>query len=209
MSDAAESIEQSDPTASERLAAWGLSPELIHDALRSGFARSQERSSLAPPATPAMDVYGNGFEELAKILTLQGWDYEPVKNQPRLTHPDRLVTLSITSASGLGSEAAMPITNSKGPATRQALAHSNEGTLFELDTHDDECATPPLYFIVYERKEDVLCLEISRPSDMDASNRIVRWTDRIFLPALTLVSAPFGDTTQTGQIFDVPVEQVR
>ena len=192
----------------ERLAAWHLSTEIIHNALRSGFARSRERSTLAPAATPAMDVYGNGFEDLAKILTSQGWTYKSVKNQPRLSHPHGLVTLSITSASGVGSEAAMPITNSKGPTTRQALAHSDEGTLFTLDTPGHESAEPPLYFIVYEPEGDILHLEISRPSDMDTSNHIVRWTDRIILPPLTLDSTPFDNTTQTGQIFDVPVEQI-
>ena len=202
------SIETPEQSADERLAIWGLSTSLIHDALREGFARSRGRSALAPSPTPAMDVYGDGFETLAQMLVPLGWKNTPVKNQPRITHPDSLVTLSITSAHNVGKQKSMPITNPKGSATRNALARNEEGTLFNLVTDIQRFSTPPLYFIVYERVEDNLNIEISQPCNMDSSNCIDNWTDRIILPTLTLNTNPFEHTPQTDQIFEVPVEQI-
>ena len=206
MTQSAQQAEHGESTPDEHLAQWGLSVKTIHDAMRRGFQRSLDRSRLAPSIAPAMDVYADGFEDLARILTERGWERVEDANQPRLIHPGELVTVALTSAQNVGDPKVAPITRSKGRMTRELLAPRAAAPLFSLEEYPCGGAQPPAYFVVYERSENSLLLEFARPSHMDESGCVDEWVNRIILPPLTLDDGAFDDADAVAES-EVPVEQ--
>jgi hypothetical protein len=103
-----------------RLAAFGLSTELIHAALRPGLSRAANRTSMALRSTPGTDMYHDSMEQLHQSLAETGWRLAYVDHQPRLLHPDGLISFTIAAGTNVASpdRRQTPRTGRKGVATR-------------------------------------------------------------------------------------------
>jgi hypothetical protein len=200
-----------------RLNALDLSAEIFHNSLRPGASRAANRSPLALDSSPGADVYHDGMENLHRILKPSGWRMLPVKQQPRLVHPDGLVSFTISSGINVGKwNMRTPRTRKKGPATRNSLAvpDLSPGLFDDLDAElgarlIEAAETAPFYFLLCERVThggSGLLLELSEPTGMTDGGSVNVWGDRIGVPFLALEGdlSTFDDPEDEDE-FDVPV----
>ena len=122
----------------QRLAAFGLSHTILHDGLRPGATRAANRSALALDTSPGTDIYHDGMEGLAQILASKGWRLMSVDKQPRLVHPEGIVSFAVSSGVNVGkANMRVPRTWKKGLATRNSLASIPEvPSLFDDPEND-------------------------------------------------------------------------
>lgn len=201
----------------QRLAAFGLSYTIFHDGLRAGATRAANRSALALDTSPGTDIYHDGMEGLAQILASDGWRLMYVDKQPRLVHPEGIVSFAVSSGINVGkANMRVPRTRKKGIATRNSLTPApSTPSLFD-DPENDRLAElaraaekAPFYFLLFERVtvgKSGLLLEFSRPAEMTDGGSVVDWADRIAVPILDLE----GDLSMFDEPgddeFDVAVE---
>lgn len=201
--------------AEGRLHSFGLSTQMIHDAFRPGLTRSRNRSGLAAKTTPGTDVYHDTFETLARRLSPDGWTRDNPDGQPRITHPKRLLTITLASAKDVAATdpRVRPRTRHKGRATVRSLDRSmgiRQPTLDipEFKVKDAATVDAPLWFLLYERTEPGLNLCLARPAAQSKSGSIVGWSDIIpvaplaHVEDLSIFDEP-DDYVSTN--FDVPV----
>lgn len=179
-----------------RLAAFGLSTELIHTTLRPGLSRATNRTSMALRSTPGTDIYHESMEQLHQRLAETGWRLAYVDHQPRLLHPDGLIAFTIASGTNVANpdHRRKPRTRRKGKATRDSLAgpRVQMATLFDVPEIEQEkelvaaALAAPLWLLVHERTDRGLSLELSRPAEMTASGIVTDWDDRIIIGFLDL-----------------------
>lgn len=201
----------------QRLEAFGLSHTIFHDGLRAGATRAANRSALALETSPGTDIYHDGMEGLAQILASDGWRLMSIDKQPRLVHPDGIVSFAVSSAINVGkANMRVPRTRKKGIATRNSLApHPSAPSLFD----DAECdklvelaraaEKAPFYFLLFERitvGETGVLLEFSRPATMTNGGSVVDWAERIGVPLLDLEGDLSMFDEPDSDEFDVTVE---
>ncbi len=196
-----------------RLNAFGLSTELIQDALRPGLTRAFSRTALALASSPGTDIYHDTMEQLAMRLAASGWRLVSVNRQPRLLHPEGIIALALASATNVASrdDRHAPRTRHKGPATCVSLAGPRaQLTLFE-DPELTELAVladtaAPLWFLVHERTKHGLYLALARPAEMSEGGIVDKWADWIPIPFLARDTDLAIFTSPDDSGFDVPVE---
>lgn len=207
---------QSTPDEELRLADFGLAPTDFHTAFRPGLGRAINRSKLAPPNAAGADLYNDTFELLARILVDRMWRRVLVMGQPRLIHPEGKVQLALSSAHDVADadHRVKPKTRHKGPATLRSLDQSGAETQSPLDLPEfarEESLPPalagaPLWFVLYQRQDSQLSIALGRPAGVDASDRVVEWSNMIAITPLDGAGdlGVFGSGDDDG--FDVPVE---
>ena len=176
-----------------RLAEFGLSSDLIHMALRPGLSRAMNRTSMALRSTPGTDIYHDSMENFSRILA-PSWVCVYVNQQPRLLHPEKRMTFTVTSGMhGAHQDRKVKPRVRKGKATRGSLAASTVRTTVmvavpgvEQQAETAAAETAPLWLLIYERTERGLNLELSRPSEMDDNGFVTNWKDRIMVRFLDL-----------------------
>ena len=184
------------PDEEARLNAIGLSTELIHTSFGPGLSRANSRSSMALRSSPGTDIYHDTMEHLHAQLADDGWQLIYVDSQPRLLHPEGLVCITLAAAVNVANpdRRRQPRTGAKGKATRESLAApvQQDSALFDLSevTQAKELVAAaeaaPLWFLLNERTDRGLNLELSRPADMTPSGSVTDWDDRIFIQFLDL-----------------------
>ncbi|MGJ9403552.1 hypothetical protein [Arthrobacter sp. KK5.5] len=191
----------------ERLELLGLSATMIHDAFRPALSTANGRSRLALRSTPGTDLYHNGMEQFALRLSQDGWQLVYVDHQPRLLHPEGLISFTLAAATNVGERhpRKKPRTGRKGKATRASLdAAESWPALFEIgDTggnHELVAAAEaaPFWMLVHEKTDQGLKLELLRPQSMSPAGIVNDWSDRISIPFL-----PFDDMS----VFDSPDDE--
>ncbi len=208
---------QDRPDHERRLADFDLSSSDFHTAFRPGLSRAVNRSKLAPPNAAGTDLYNDTFELLAQILVARGWRKTVAMGQPRVIHPHGKCQLALSSAHDVADpdQRVSPKTRRKGPATQRSLDADLPKAQLPLPlpewvANDEDLPRnlkeAPLWFVLYEREGSFLSLELGRPAGMDASDRVVEWSDIIDIAPLDGVGdlAVFGPDGE-GDI-DVPVE---
>jgi hypothetical protein len=202
-----------------RLEALGLSTETIHNGLRRGAERAANRSSHALKTAPGTDIYLDGMEDFAQILSAAGWRAVEIDGQPRLLHPDGIAAFAISSGINVGKTGLRtgPRTRRKGKATRNALApQPRHPTLFEDENLVDlaeliaKATGAPFYFLLCERAQrgDGVHLELARPAGMTDGGSVNQWADRIGVAFLSLEGdlSVFDQPEEGPDEFEVPVE---
>lgn len=204
-----------------RLNALGLSSELLRTALQPGLSRALNRGERALSSTPGTDIYHDTMEQISSRLAKKGWEPVEVDKQPRLLHPEGL--LSFTVASGV--DVANPDRRKKprtrkGTATRNSLGAPPGGEWALFTDPDAERAaervqiakSAPLWFLLHERTaRRGLKLEFSRAAGMTGTTGrgvVDDWADRIFIPFLDADGdlSVFDDPNDSDGNIDVPVE---
>lgn len=201
-----------------RLEEFGLSTERIHDGLRRGSERAANRSSHALKTAAGTDIYHDGMEDFAQLLTPQGWRAVDVDGQPRLLHPAGALAFTISSGINVGSADLhrAPRTRRKGMATRGSLVPQQpHPSLFEdgdaFDSADlvARTAAAPLYFLLCERAPSGggVHIELAQPARMTEGGSVNEWNDRIRVGFLALEGdLSIFDQSDGPDEFDVSVE---
>lgn len=203
-----------------RLEAFGLSTQLIHDGLRRGAERAANRSSHALKTAAGTDIYLDGMEDFAQLLTADGWRPVEVDGQPRLLHPAGVLAFAISSGINVGSVdlRRRPRTRRKGKATRGSLVPQpphpslfGDEDIVDLARLIALADVAPFYFLLCERGRHGggVHIELARPTFMTEGGSVNKWSDRIrvgFLPLEGDLSV-FDQPDEGGPYeFDVPVQ---
>lgn len=203
-----------------RLEAFGLSTQLIHNGLRRGAERAANRSSHALKTAAGTDIYQDGMEDFAQLLTAHRWRAVEVDGQPRLLHPAGAMAFTISAGINVRSAdlRQRPRTRRKGKATRGSLVpQPPHPSLFgDEDSVGSaelvaQAAAAPFYFLLCERalRGGGVHIELAQPAGMTPGGSINQWSDRIpvgFLPLEGDLSV-FDDPDDEGpDQFDVFVE---
>lgn len=204
-------------TTEERLKVLGLTTEIIHNAYMPGLNRARNRTSLALPSSPAIDLYHDTNEQLRRILVPKRWQSVSWNHQPRLVHPARLLSLVISSATNVGvinDPHRIPLTSPKGPATKESVHQSGWRTEpidfpdFEHEVLDQETLDEaPLWMLLHELTPSGLNMELSKPMGFRPDDRVDQWENRIIVPAIQLDGnfSIFVSNHEADE-FDVPVD---
>jgi len=207
------------PDGEERLNEFGLSTTLFHTALTPGVSRARGRTALALRTTPGNDIYHNTMEELALMLAPQGWQPVDVDGQPRLLHPDGMMSFTLASATNVAhpDTRKTPRTRGKGPATRNSLAAhvAHDLALFDLPDSPKKSVlvaaanSSSLWMLLHERTPTGLNLEFAQPSAMTPGGTVIAWADSIAIRPLELDGdlSVFDDPDGSDD-FDVPVARL-
>lgn len=203
-----------------RLEAFGLSTGRIHDGLRRGAERAANRSSHALKTAAGTDIYQDGMEDFARLLTADGWRAVEVDGQPRLLHPMGALAFTISSGINVGGADLRegPRTRRKGKATKGSLVpQAPHPSLFgDEDAVGSaqlvaQALAAPFYFLLCERapRGGGVYIELARPAGMTEGGSVNEWSDRIrvgFLPLEGDLSVFDPQNDDGPDEFDVSVE---
>jgi hypothetical protein len=207
-----------EPDDERRLMAFGLSTEIFHNGLRPGASRATNRTELALESSAGTDIYHDGMENLHQILASAGWRLVFVDRQPRLLHPEGIVSFTISSGINVGkTQMRKPRTRKKGPATRNSLATPVfvPGLFEDVDAKLTAqlaavAEKAPFYFLLWQRATvggNGLILEFSQPAGMTEGGSVNEWGNSIPVPFLDLEGdLSVFDNPDDGNEIDVSVE---
>ncbi|MGV8857475.1 hypothetical protein [Rhodoglobus sp.] len=159
------------------------------------------------------------MEEFALMLTPLGWQRVDVGGQPRLLHPEGLISFTLASAKNVAhpDPRISPRTQKKGTATRNALSVQPHQvfSLFDLPKSEENSANvdaaevAPFWMLLHERTATGLDLLFARPRDMTPSGIVTGFSDRITVEPLHLDGdLSVFDNPDSDEDFDVSVERL-
>lgn len=202
-----------------RLEAFGLSTEMIHNGLRRGAGRAANRSSHALKTAAGTDIYHDGMEDFAQLLSPNGWRLVEVERQPRLVHPDGALSFTISAGINVGRTDLRqgPRTRRKGKATKNSLVPERPTpSLFDSEDIVEAAApamsvaTVPFYLLLCERapRGGGVHIELARPAQITDGGIVNEWGDRILVGFMPLEGdlSVFDQHDEGPDEFDVPVE---
>lgn len=201
-----------------RLNELGLSSALIHDGLRRGASSANNRTAKALASSRGIDIYYDGMEDFHILLAEVGWSMAEVRQQPRLFHPEGLVSFTLSAGKNVGRKNMR--TDRKGPATRESLANAPfvpslfpdiDAVILEERAKRERANRVPLYLLVVERiagERPGLRIELAQPVEANDSGCVVGWGERVNVQFFDLDGdlSVFGDPDADGDDeIDVPV----
>lgn len=181
-----------------RLAALGLSEELLEEAMRFAWAEMDRCTGNDVKAAEGNAGYGKPLRRLRERLLPEGWtNGGPPRGLESVISPDRtfqIVTSSATSATGL--EGQMPATKyPKGRQTAEAIKDDGQLALDVITlTQEPKAELKTLFWLFYlDLTGDELRHELSVPTHMTIGpkakrGRIDEFGSRIILDAIPLDS---------------------
>lgn len=212
-------IQVGEPNGSDheqRLQVLGLSSPVIHDGLRRGVSRANNRTARALHSSAGTDIYHDAMEDLHRILAADGWYLDDVDGQPRLFHPDGLICFTVSSGIKVGQKRMR--TRKKGPATKGSLTLPEfvPGLLPEVDAEllakrAARSKRVPFYLLVIERVivgRPGVVIELAEPAGMTEGQSVTTWGERVKVQFFDLdgdLSAFENPDSDGGDEFDVPV----
>ncbi|KAE8127445.1 MULTISPECIES: hypothetical protein [Bifidobacterium] len=199
--------------ADQELAQFNLTTEILHLGVARGLRNARNRTAAALPSAKGSDIYQDSMEDLTALLKPKGWRLLQFHMQPRLVHPNGVMSFTVSAAKGLSSRSGDgPITNAKGRSTRMSLSSKPyaQDALFEAEENESDPVFDeiPFFFLLHEYTPAGLYLELSSPAAMDDKTGVVtEWSQRIPIPFLSATGdlSPFA-TDGPDDDFDVPVE---
>lgn len=204
------------PSHERRLGELGLSSAIVHDGLRRGAMRASNRTARALASSGGTDIYHDAMEDFHRLLGADRWFLDEVDGQPRIFHPEGLVSFTVSSGINVGQKKMR--TRKKGPATRRSLAvPAIVPSLFPeidaelLDKRAARAKQAPFYLLMVERSSqggNGLLIELAEPVEMSDGNSVTAWGERIRVEYLDLggdLSVFTTPSDSPGDEFDVPV----
>lgn len=153
------------------------------------FSRGAPRS--APEGTRWFRMVEKVHEEL--MLLREGWRRSDPNNLPYFRQTEIGIGLIVSSGDHLtGVTWGDPTTrNPKGRETGRRVEDNAQEGLFELDGPDGDPERDDLWICLYDERDGMVHLELSRPAAM-SGGRISGWSDRIIFPVFDLAIGDFS-----------------
>ncbi|CAL8979486.1 hypothetical protein CELL_03199 [Cellulomonas sp. T2.31MG-18] len=176
------------------LAPMRLHATAFERAVSVGAAESRTFSMGAPRSAPNMTRWFRTVEVMhEQLMSLQlDWKRSDPQNLPYFSQAD--LKLGLITSSGdefTGVAWGTPSTkNPKGSAFARRVEENGQGTLFGQPTDDGEIDVKFLWILLYNERDGMVHLELSRPSTM-AHKRIDSWSERIIFPPFDLALGGF------------------
>ena len=178
------------------LGQFGLSEDILQSCAQYAWDKARRRTALASPSASGTDLYQEMTEQLAIVLSAQGWRKDVVHGQQRIVHPDGLIGIAVSSATNVASDdpKKQPRTRSKkGLSTLEDLDSSvmpGQDTFdleeFRLqDAANEKLKNAPLWFLLHEEREDFFYLSLARPAAADKQGYIIGFSYEIHIKPLS------------------------
>jgi hypothetical protein len=184
-----------------------LRASVFERAVSVGAAESRTFSQGAPKSAPNMTRWYRTVEMIHEQLVLLqlGWNRSDPQNLPYFSQPD--LNLGLIASSGdefTGVAWGTPSTkNPKGAAFARRVDENGQMAMFGHPTEDGgEIDIKLLWILLYNERDGMVHLELSRPSSM-AGRQIESWSERIIFPPfdLTLGAFRFEEDTEEDEGF--------
>lgn len=174
----------------QRLAALGLTVELLLDVVRQGEAARASATALDPTTTAGYLAWHRKVRALRERTLLLGWGRRDVKNCPLAVNPDaRMAIVVATGNEATGTPGNPSNKFSKGPVLENAVDVNQLDLFAEPVRKKNECVT---WFLLTRANAKEARSELSLPETMQ-NGYVVLWRERIILPVVTLDSTPAAD----------------
>lgn len=207
MSSSAPNHQPSTDDLTARLAALGLTPELLVEARGRAQHDVDECTNLDPRTARGSIRHFRTTRYLRELLIPLSWAAEDMGNVSVVVSPDESVAIVVARGDdNTGVLGKTPRTKyPKGAVTHRLVRKNVQLSFFDSPTDpalDDEVDAPErvTWVLLQHPAGDVLRAELSRPSAYDGTGRICEWKERIILPSLEL------DTYETAVSDDDDVE---
>lgn len=199
----------------------GVPKSIITEVVRQVYLATLSRPAEATADSFAVDMRTNVYQYLLQWLkkNSEGWEKEVVKGQHRLVNRISGVRILLGKARFVGDSRYDPEIK-RGTSLRELLESAQTkvcGEQLELDVFGDssrECVgvfTGKTYFLLYERRSNQLLLEVVEPLVMDNAGYVIKWGERIYLPAISAIpeNDPLDIVASDNERVDVPVVRKR
>ncbi len=178
----------------ELLAPMRLQAAVFERAVSVGAADSRTFSQGAPKSAPNMTRWYRTVEVIHEQLMLLhlDWKRSDPQNLPYFSQPDLHVGLIASSGDEFTGVAwGTPSTkNPKGAEFARRVEENGQGTLFGQPIDDGEIDVKFLWILLYNERDGMVHLELSRPSTM-VGKHIDSWSERIIFPPFDLTLGAF------------------
>jgi hypothetical protein len=203
---------------SSQLERFGLSKEIVRDALSRAEAYAADCTEHDPPMSSGFYRWGKSIRFLRDLLVPQGW---VSRNEKLFTVDNDRMGIAITVSSGddaTGDPDRSPSTKyPRGAASIFAIGANDQGVFnlpdFEYikkaqEAKRNKARLNTWWLLVYRTKTGARC-ELSLPVAVSSTGQITRWKERIILgdidygPGATITDLPSYDS---GPGFDIEVK---
>lgn len=169
-------------------------------AVAVGAAESRTFSPAAPKSGPEFTRWLRTVESLHEgiMLLRAGWLRFDPQNLPYFLQPDLNIGLIVSSGDAFtGVTYGDPTTrNPKGSAFARRVDESGKVALFAQRGDDAEVEVEDAWILLYDERDGLVHLELSRPASM-AGSFVDSWSERIIFPAFDLALGTFSFEEET------------
>lgn len=203
---------RSPPEAEARLEELGLSLDLLAQCLERGQYAGDETTSNHPRVARGQYVWLETNRELRDALVPKGWTKDETDNIPKTIAPDgSYCIVAVSGNEGTGIPTGNPGTrNPRGTAGVAVVQENQQLELFPELVSEPDLELMKTWFLLYDRRDDVLYAELLLPTQVDPSGSISDWNERILLPSVDLRPGANGRLeadSDSHEEVDVPVER--
>lgn len=177
-----------------RLAELKVSEAALREAVNQGHLQRTRLTPNHPRIFPGLEMWGWTVASLRNQLSQYGWYAEEKSNYPLTAHREHNFVIAVASGdSYVGNPIGIPTTRSKkGKNTADAVEHNSQIDMFaELLPEPSDSLNVLiqdtwilLHYIDQVKKE--IRIELSRPSGIDDSGKIIAWSERVILSSIDL-----------------------
>lgn len=169
-------------------------------AVATGAAESRTFSPAAPKSGPEFTRWLRTVESLhgGIMLLRAGWLRFDPQNLPYFLQPDLNIGLIVSSGDAFtGVTYGNPTTrNPKGSAFARRVDENGKVAMFGQPVDDVEVDVEDVWILLYDERDGLVHLELSRPTSM-AGSFVNSWSERIIFPAFDLALGTFSFEEET------------
>lgn len=164
-------------------------------AVAIGAAESRTFSPAAPKSGPEFTRWLRTVESLHEgiMLLRAGWLRFDPQNLPYFLQPDLNIGLIVSSGDAFtGVTYGNPTTrNPKGSAFARRVDENGKVAMFGQPVDDGEVDVEDAWILLYDERDGLVHLELSRPASM-AGSFVDSWSERIIFPPFDLALGTFS-----------------
>jgi hypothetical protein len=180
-----------------RLKELGLPPEAVRESVREGYQRGDFVTDSHPVNYQGMVVWGEITGAFRGRMMVEGWAKNDEDCVPRIVSPDgRVVVVPVRGNSNTGVRNAHEQLSTRRPRGRAGVRIVRVNTQYALQLEEqgrERDFVPALdgtWFLLYNREEDIVRMEVSYAKAISASGALLEWVERLILPDLDLLDFP-------------------
>jgi hypothetical protein len=187
-----------------RLAAVGLTVDVLLDAVRAGYSARSECCELDPPMYPGQTMWAHTVRRLRQGTAPLGWQPDNTNNYCVSLSPKGIAIAVATGDTNTGRIDATPCTSSpKGPCTLDAVTANQ--LVLDLGLPDGgslarmpDAPERQTWLLLIHLDQSEVRSELSLPLTVDEQDRVIGWRERIILPSIDFdpdqIELPTDDT---------------
>lgn len=200
--------EEADPR--ERLAALGLTPEIVLDAVTAGEVHRRRCTRNHPPSYAGYGAWAETVCRLGELLKPLKWVRRDPSNFSVVVDANETVALAVATGDDRTGREGLPHPRTKyekGPTVIEAIDRNVvQMELFDTGRRKKAEAMPKLtWFLLMVRTRTEVRYEVSLPSAVDDEGFIVSWRERIILDPLTFDADQESEPLESTDEIDIDV----